>query len=138
MNLPKNIIDEKTKISYTLHGDYYLPDLAPPDTDYPYPENPDTVKQALGKYALAKYRYLQNHRKPLLRMLQSQFKLNDYLRQVESECEEAYDEMEKRMMQAEGVTEALKASNQIEWIQRMNSIRSRLEEIIYAEYIYTD
>ena len=133
MNFPKNIFDEKTNISYTLHGDYYLPDLTLPDT-----ENPDTGNPYPGKYALAKYRFLRDRRKPMLRVLQSQFKLYDYLRQVEAECEGAYDRIEKELARSEGVNEDLKAVDQMAWIQRMNSIRNRAEEIIYAEYIYTD
>ena len=133
MNYPKNIVDEETKISYTLHGEYYLPDLSLPDM-----EKPDTENPYPGKYALAKYRFLRDHRKPLLRMLQSRFKLYSYLRQVEAECEDAYDRIEKELVQSEGVNEDLKANDQMAWIQRMNSIRNRAEEIVYSEYIYTD
>lgn len=133
MNYPKNIFDEETKISYTLHGEYYLPDLSLPDM-----EKPDTENPYPGKYALAKYRFLRDHRKPLLRMLQSRFKLYSYLRQVEAECEDAYDRIEKELSLSEGVNEDLKANDQMAWIQRMNSIRNRAEEIVYSEYIYTD
>ena len=102
MNYPKNIVDEETKISYTLHGEYYLPDLSLPDM-----EKPDTENPYPGKYALAKYRFLRDHRKPLLRMLQSRFKLYSYLRQVEAECEDAYDRIEKELVQSEGVAKGV-------------------------------
>jgi len=125
MEMKKHIVDEKTGISYTLHGDYYLPDLKLPEQE----------SFDLGMYARAKHRYLKNCRKGLLCSMQLDGSLNKYLHEVDLECEEAFDTISKQMMKAEGVTENLKAENQMEWVRRMNSIRNRTNEIIMAEYV---
>lgn len=123
MELQKHITDEQTRISYTLCGDYYLPDLEVPKTYYP------------GRYAEAKLRYLKSCKKAIYTAMLIKGTLNDYLKETDSECEEAFDTISKQMMEAEGVTEQLKADNQMEWVRRMNSIRDRVNEIILAEYV---
>lgn len=125
MELQKHITDEKTGISYTLQGDYYLPDLSLPEQEY----------YDLGRFARAKFRYLQNCHKAILATMRIKCSLNKYLHEVDVECEEAFATIVKQMAQAEGITEQLKADEQMLWVQKMNSIKNRAEEIIFAEYI---
>ena len=125
MELQEHITDEKTGISYTLQGDYYLPDLSLPEQEY----------YNLGRFAKAKYRYMQNCHKVIVATMRMQCSLNKYLHEVDVECEEAFSTITKQMAFAEGVTEKLKAENQMLWVQRMNNIRNKAEEIIFAEYI---
>lgn len=123
MELKEHITDEKAGISYTLCGDYYLPDLEVPEPYYP------------GRYAGAKLRYLKSCKEAIYTAMLMKGTLNEYLRDVDEECEQAFDTISKQMMKAEGVTEQLKADNQMEWVRRMNSIRNRVNEIILAEYV---
>lgn len=123
MDLKEHTVDEQTGISYTLHGDYYLPDLEVPEMYYP------------GRYAEAKLRYLKCCKKAIYTTMLIKGTQNEYLRDVDEECEQAFDTISKQMMKAEGVTEQLKADNQMEWVRRMNSIRNRVNEIILGEYV---
>lgn len=118
--------NEQTGISYTLVGDYYLPDLTLPEQE----EHP------IGQFGQMRLRFLKNHRKTLYINLLTSGQLVAYLREID---ETAFDHMEllsRQMAEREGVTEQLKANNQMLWVQRMNSIRHRVEEMIREELIY--
>jgi len=125
-NLQLHYIDEQTGISHTLVGDYYLPDLALPKESH----------QPIGKYGRMRRNYLKTHRRVLYINVLTSGKLNSHLYEID---EAAYNRMEllsKQMAEREGVTEQLKSENQLLWVQRMNCIRNRVEEIIREELIY--
>ena len=128
MELKKHITDEKTGISYTLYGDYYLPDL----------ELPEEKFYELGRFGRAKFRHLQKCHRILRANLQTQGTLGEYLHEIDEACEETFSRLVKQYAQSEGVTEQLKAENQMKWVGMMNNIRNRVEEVIMKEYIYEE
>ena len=121
-------IFEQTGGTYTQVGDYMLPDLLPAKE-----EN----KANIGVWGMRHKRYLkQNHKVRYYNLLTSG-KLNSYLANVEQQAQNLFLRLVKQMAEREGVTEKLKADNQMEWVTRMNSIRSRAMEIINEELIYS-
>lgn len=126
--MEKHIYNEQTGISYTLHGDYYLPDLALSD------EEKDVE---IGVWGQRHLRYIKQHRKVLYLNLLTSGKLNGYLADIDKQAEDMLFRLVKQMAERESVTEHLKADNQMEWVGRMNNIRSRATEIIGNELIYT-
>ena len=123
-NLKKEIIENG--IYYTLHGDYYFPDL----------ELPGVLPQAIGHYGRMRLNYLQEHRPGLYTRLILSGKLYEHLAEIDQTSRRRMVQIIPRMAQAEGVDEELKAKDQLAWIGRMNSIRQRADEIILAELIY--
>ena len=105
------------EIKYIRIGDYYFPDL----------KLPDNSQQPIGKYGRMRMAYLKEHRPS---------KLNSHLIEIEQTCQERLERMIPQMKKAEGVTEALKAADQMEWLRRMNSIHDLIEEILLTELIY--
>ncbi|MBR3995991.1 MAG: TnpV protein [Clostridia bacterium] len=128
MELKKHITDEKTGISYTLCGDYYLPDLALPEEKY----------YELGRFGRAKFRHLQKCHKVLLTSLRTNGTLIEYLHSVDENCEEMFSRLVKQYTEREGVTEQMKADEMMKWVGLMNNIRSRAEEVVMREYIYEE
>ena len=124
--MEKHIYNEQTGISYTLHGDYYLPDLALPDEE----------EQPIGLWGQRHLRYIKQNRKVLYLNLLTSGKLNGYLADLDKQAEEMFARLIKQMAEREGVTEQLKADNQMEWAARMNNIRSRATEIVNHDIIY--
>ena len=124
--MEKHIYNEQTGISYTLHGDYYLPDLALPDEE----------EQPIGLWGQRHLRYIKQNRKVLYLNLLTSGKLNGYLADLDKQAEEMFARLIKQMAEREGVTEQLKADNQMEWVARMNNIRSRATEIVNHDIIY--
>ena len=122
----KHIYNEQTGISYSLQGDYYLPDLALPDEE----------EQPIGLWGQRHLRYIRQHRKVLYLNLLTSGKLNGCLAEIDKQSEEMFSQLIKQMATLEGVTEQLKAANQMEWIGRMNNIRSRAMEIVNSELIH--
>ena len=114
-------------IHYTLHGDYYLPDL----------ELPETSPEPIGKYGLMRLAYLRDHRPGLYTRLILSGRLYDHLAEIDRTAHNRLDIMIPKMAAAEGITEALKAENPMIWVARMNSIRSRAEETVLDEMIYS-
>ena len=110
-------------ISYHQEGDYLLPDLLPPESPY------------IGIWGLRRRSYLQKHHDGLYTGLLLSGKLNAHLEEIDRTANEMFDLLMKQYAAREGVTEELKARNQLEWVQRMNSIRERVEEIINTELI---
>ena len=125
--MEKRIFNEQTGISYTLQGDYYLPDLA-------LPEQEDTP---IGLWGQQHLKYIKQHRKILYTNLLTSGKLNGYLADLDKQAEDMFFRLVKEMAEREDVTEQLKAENQMEWVTRMNNIRSRATEIINNDIIYT-
>lgn len=112
--------------TYTQVGDYLLPDLKLPEED----------QQPIGVWGQRHWRYLKEHHRATYATLLTNGKLNSYLADIDRQAEELFSRLVKQMAEAEGATEQLKADNQIEWVGRMNNIRSRAMEIVNSELIY--
>ena len=125
--MEKHIVDEKTGIPYTLVGDYYLPWGDLPDDD---PE-----QRPIGIWGQRHLRYIKQHRRSLYAELLTTGKLNDYLADLNDEAEEMFSRLVKQMAEKQGITETLKASNQMTWVQYINNIKNQVNEIIYDELI---
>ena len=125
--MEKHIYNEQTGISYTLHGDYYLPDLTLSD---------DEKGVEIGVYGQRHLRYIKQHKRPVYLNLLTTGKLNGYLADIDKQAEEMLLRLVKQMAESEGVTEQLKADNQMEWVVRMNNICYRATEIVNNELIY--
>ena len=125
--MEKHIYNEQTGISYTLHGDYYLPDLT---------LSGDEKGAEIGVYGQRHLRYIKQHRKALYLNLLTTGKLNGYLADIDKQAEEMLFRLVKQMTEREGITEQFKADNQMEWVARMNNIRQRATEIVNTEIIY--
>ena len=118
---------EKMGGTYRQEGDYLLPNLSLP---------PDTEEYHLGKYGRLRQQYLKEHRRALYSSLLLEGSLKKHLAEINCSCNDRLEIIETAMMKQEGVTEALKASNQMEWVRRRNSIRNRAEEVILTELVY--
>jgi len=114
-------------INYTLQGDYYLPDLR-------LPEQPKGIIGIWGKRHL---RYIKQHHKIRYTNLLTSCKLTAYIADINKQAEDMFFRLVKQLAEKEGVTEQLKADNQMLWVARMNNIRNRATEIVNAELIYT-
>ncbi len=125
--LEKYITDERTGLKYELVGDYYF--LA--GDDEPEEHRP------IGIWGQRHLRYLRQCKKTTYTALVIEGKLPDYLANVNEQAEEMLFQLEKQMAKDEGVDEALKRHDQLDWVQRMNSIRSRAMEIVSQEIIYS-
>ncbi len=90
----------------------------------------------IGRYGKAHLRYIKQYNKPLYTDLLLDGKLNKYLHSIDEKCNSLLDSIITKLAKQENVTEDLKANNQLEWVARMNNIKSRAEEIIYNEYVY--
>ncbi len=126
-NVKDKFINEKTGIEYIKQGDYYLPNLilAPEETNY-----------KIGKYGRLKLNYLKNNKKAEYSILLIESKLNRYLHEIDIASEDMLKSIISQLMKQENVTEELKSTNQMEWVQAMNNIKNRAEEIILKELIY--
>ena len=125
--MEKRIYNEQTGISYTLQGDYYLPDLALPEQE----------DMPIGLWGQRHLRYIKQHRKILYINLLTSGKLNKHLADIDERADNMFSQLVKQIAEREDVTEQLKADNQIEWVARMNNIRNRATEIIDNDIIYT-
>ena len=112
--------------TYMQVGDYYIPDL----------KDEEPGHYSIGKYGRMRKRYLQEHRSILFSELTLSGKLYQHLAETDHACKERVELIIRQMKGREGVTEALKAVDQIEWIRRMNSIYNRAEEIVLNELVY--
>ena len=113
-------------LTYTKVGDYYLPNLV-------LKEQPDTP---IGKYGRMRFRYLKEHRKGLCTSLLLTEKLYPHLLEIDKAANERMDILMPQLMKAAGVTEELKAANQMKWVGLMNTLKAQAEEIIQSELIY--
>lgn len=125
--MEKYITDERTGLKYELVGDYYL--IAGDD-------EPNEEQKPIGIWGQRYLSYLKNHRKVLYANLLTSGKLNDYLADIDRQAEEMFERLVKQMAESEGVTEQLKAADQMEWVRQMNSIRNRVTEIVNSEIIF--
>lgn len=123
--LPKHIHDEKNGLDYTLHGDYYLPDLGVA-SGYP-----------LGKYGMARMDldYLKEHRPGLYTRLLLSGRLYDYLHQADVQARHLLDTMIPQMAKDAGLTEQMKMTDQPRWVGMMNAIKAQVEEIVWNEIV---
>lgn len=114
--------------TYTQVGDYYLPDLKLPEEE---------TQANIGVWGMRHKRYLkQNHKVRYYNLLTSG-KLNSYLADIEQQAQDLFLRLVKDLAEKENITEELKATDQMLWVQRMNNIRNRATEIVNSELIYT-
>ena len=127
IDLKKHIHDSANGLDYTLVNDHYLPNLtvAAPAEQHP-----------TGRWGHLHRRYLEEHHPVRYNQLVLSGELGSYLASLDKQADEQLALIIRQMQDAEGVTEALKAENQLEWVRRMNSIRNRAEEIVKTELIF--
>ena len=123
--MKKQIYDEKNGLSYTLHGDYYLPDLVINEEETTY-----------GKYGIMRKQFLKEHRSARYQYLVLTGKLTEHLNQVDKEAREKVEILMEQMAEQWGVTEELKMQDQMEWVRRMNTIKNVAEENILKNGVY--
>ena len=112
--------------TYRQEGDYLLPNILPPvPPDY-----------RLGKYGRMRQRYLKEHRSPIYTAMFLRGTLFEHLAEIDRTCNTQVEQIIAQMAEREGVTEAMKASDQLAWVEKMNNIQNRAEEIILAELVY--
>ena len=126
-NVKESFIDERTGIEYIKCGDYYLPNLVMPEENTNY---------KIGKYGRMKLKYLKNYKKAEYSIMLIDGKLNRYLHEIDVVCTDRVKSIIAELAKQENVTEELKATNQLEWVQAMNNIKNRAEEIVFNEIIY--
>ena len=124
--MKKHIYDDNNGLSYTLHGDYYLPDLVLPE------EEPVTY----GKYGMLRRIFLKEYKKGIYSLLLTQGKLVEHLNQVYRDANDKMELLVRQMAKRQGVTEKLKEENQMLWVGRMNNINNAAEEIVLKELVY--
>ena len=123
--MKKQIYDEKNGMSYTLHGDYCLPDLVLREEEPTY-----------GKYGMLRKQFLKEHRSARYQYLLLTGKLNEHLNQTDQEAREQVEMLMKQMAEKKGVTEELKVQDQMKWVGLMNNIKVSAEEIILKNMVY--
>ena len=123
--MKKQSYDEKNGLSYTLHGDYYLPDLEINEEEPTY-----------GKYGIMRKQFLKEHRSARYQYLVLTGRLTEHLNQVDKEVREKVEMLVEQMAGQWGATEELKMQNQMEWVRRMNNIKANAEEIAYKNIIF--
>ena len=119
--------DEKNGLWYKKQGDYYLPCISLSEEE----------NEPIGVWGQRHLRYLKQHRKVLYTNLLTSGKLNSHLAELNKQAEDMFFRVVKQLAEKEGVTEKLKAENQMEWVGRMNNIRARATEIVNADLIYS-
>ena len=124
--MEKCIYSEQNGLWYELQGDYYLPCLKLPEEEAVH----------IGIWGQRHLRYLKQYRKVRYYNLLTSGKLNGYLANLDQQAEEMFSRLVKQLAEKEGVTEAIKAENQMLWVQKMNSIRNAAMEIISNDLIY--
>lgn len=127
VELKERFIDERTEIEYIRNGDYYLPNLI---------DTASVKVNELGKYGKLRLKYLLEHKKAEYTCLWMENKLRSHLLETDKTANERFELLMKQFKEQENVTEELKANNQLEWVKSMNSIKNRVEEIIFKELIY--
>lgn len=122
--MKKQIYDEKNGMSYTLHGDYYLPDLVLREEEPTY-----------GKYGMLRKQFLKEHRSARYQYMLLTGKLNEHLNQIDQEVREQVETLMEQMTEKQGVTEELKAQDQMKWVRLMNNIKASAEEIVLKNLV---
>ena len=121
------IYNEQNGLWYELRGDYYIPCLE---------LSAEKEERSIGVWGQRHLRYIREHKKALYTSLLTNGKLQSYLADVEEQAQELFDRLMKQRTEREGITETLKADNQMEWAQRMNALRSAVIETVNAEVIF--
>ena len=124
--MEKVIYDEKNGLWYELKGDYYIPCLKLPEKE----------QQPVGLWGQRHLRYIKQNRKVLYLNLLTSGKLNSYLAEIDQQAEDMFFRLVKQIAEREGVSETLKAENQMEWVRRMNIIRNQASEIVNVNLIF--
>lgn len=121
------IYNEQNGLWYELRGDYYIPCLELPA---------EKEERSIGVWGQRHLRYIREYKKALYTSLLTNGKLQSYLADVEEQAQELFDRLMKQRAEGEGITEVLKAGNQMEWVRRMNALRSAVTETVNAEVIF--
>ena len=124
--MEKYIFDQNNDLWYELQGDYYIPCLVLEETD----------AHPIGMWGRKHLRYIKEHRPVLYTSLVVSGKVHSHLAEVDHRATEMFNHLIKQMAQREGITEELKAQDQMAWVRRMNNIRNAAEEIVNAEVIF--
>lgn len=114
------------ELTYTKCGDYYIPDLV----------LDGATERPLGRFGRMRQRFLREYHHGTYTSMLLTGRLNDHLDEIDQSADEMMDRLIAQMAKSEGVTESLKATDQMEWVRRMNSIRSRAEEVILNDLVY--
>ena len=122
--MEKYITDERTGLKYELVGDYYYPCLKAPEAP------------KVGRFGMMYHEYLRNHKRVTYSGLLLSGKLKEHIEEIDRQAEEMFSQLVEEMKQVEGITELLKAKDQMEWVRRMNNIRNRAEEIVESEVVF--
>ena len=121
------IYNEQNGLWYELWGDYYIPCLELPV---------EKEERHIGIWGQRHLRYIRQHRKVFYTNLLTNGRLNSYLADIDRQAEELFFRLVEQMAEREGITETLKADNQMEWVQRMNALRLAVTETVNAEVIF--
>ena len=123
--MEKYIYDESNGLWYERQGDYYLPCLSLPEEE----------ERPIGLWGQRHLRYIREYRKALYTSLQLSGKLNSYVADIDRQAQELFDSIIQQMTQSQGITETLKATDQMVWVGSMNDIRKVAEEIVCKEFV---
>ena len=118
--------NDQNGLDYTLYGDFYLPNLLPPQIE----------EKEIGLLGMRHLRYIKQHKKVRYTNLLTTGELNAYLAEIDERAQNTKVVLIKQMSEHEGVNEVLKEQNQLEWVQKMNNIRDRVEEIVSKEIVF--
>lgn len=124
--MDKYIYDENNGLWYELQGDYYIPCLMIPEDE----------QRPIGVWGRRHLRYIREYRKGLYNSLLLSGKLNGYLADLNEQAKDMFFRLAKELSEKEGITEALKAENQMFWVQRMNAVQETAVEIVNNDLIY--
>lgn len=119
------------KLEYTKYGNYYLPNIVMPE------ESKETKGKDIGQYGRLRLNFLKEHKRVLYQELLLNNKLHEYLVKTNGEAQTKVKALINELAKEENVDEKLKAENQLKWVQKMNNIKKRAEEIVCNELIYT-
>lgn len=112
--------------TYTMQGDYQLPNLIPPTEE----------ERPIGAWGQRRLNYLKHHRKILYYNLLTSGKLNSHLADTEEQAQDLFSRLVKQYAEKEGITEQLKVTDQMKWVQKMNNIRERVFETVNVEFVF--
>ena len=121
------IYNEQNGLWYELRGDYYIPCLE---------LSAEKEERSIGVWGQRHLRYIREHKKALYTSLLTSGRLHSYLADVEEQAQELFDRLMKQRAEREGITETLKADNQMEWVQRMNALWAAVTDTVNAEVIF--
>ena len=122
--MEKYIYDESTGLWYELHGNYYLPCVTVPE------------RKPVGIWGRRYRKYLKEHRNTTYTAMMLAGTLDDHVAEIDQQAEDMLDRLIKQMTKQEGITEQLKARDQMEWVRRMNNIRNQAVEVVNNDLIY--